>query len=416
MYSITGWLNLVSARRLRAESTARVSGNVIFLGLTSLFTDISSEMVVSVLPAYLVMFLRLTPAQFGVIDGLYQGVAALVQLASGILTDRWRRYKEVAAFGYGVSAVSRVGLLLTAAWTGIAATLMLDRLGKGARTAPRDALISLSTPREHLGIAFGVHRAMDAMGAMLGPLVAFAVLAQIHDAFDVVFAASLAFSVIGLACLLLFVENRTPAGEAAASERWTLRDSIALLRMPEYRHLALCAVLLSLATVSDAFVFLALQRRAEFGAGAFPLLYLLTALGFLAMAIPLGRLADRVGRFKVFIGGFAVLVIAYALMLTAGSGWMLIASVLVLLGVHYAATDGVLMALGSALLPDTARASGLALLSTATALARFAASVLFGIVWTQWSLDAALVGFAVALVAALTIAIRTRPAALVHGA
>ena len=147
MYNIGGWLNLLSPRGLRGVQ-AGVSRNVLMLGLTSLFTDISSEMVVSVLPIYLVTFLRLSPVQFGLIDGLYQGVAALVQLAGGVIADRWRRHKEVAWVGYAGSAVSRLGLLATTAWTGIAGFLVIDRLGKGLRTAPRDALISLSVPKE----------------------------------------------------------------------------------------------------------------------------------------------------------------------------------------------------------------------------------------------------------------------------
>ncbi len=236
MYNIGGWLNLLSPRGLRGVQ-AGVSRNVLLLGLTSLFTDISSEMVVSVLPIYLVTFLRLSPVQFGLIDGLYQGVAALVQLASGIVADRWRRHKEVAWVGYAGSAVSRLGLLATTAWTGIAGMLVVDRLGKGLRTAPRDALISLSVPREKLGTAFGIHRAMDAMGAMLGPILAFVILTALPGAFDVVFVTSFLVALIGLAVLGLFVENRAAVGEH--STRFNGRCGVATAsdsRFPPPRH------------------------------------------------------------------------------------------------------------------------------------------------------------------------------------
>jgi len=412
VYPLGGWLNLLSGRRLRAAAAGTMTGvgsNVLFLGLTSLFTDISSEMVVSVLPIYLVTFLHLTPAQFGFIDGLYQGVAAAVQLASGVVTDRWRRYKRIAGLGYVISAVCRVGLLTTTAWTGIAAVLTADRLGKGVRTAPRDALISLSTQSDRLGTAFGIHRALDAMGAMLGPVVAFLVLAWVPNGYDVVFVASLGAAAIGVACLMLFVEDHETRHAAPPPQHWAVTDTIRLLRVPAFRHLAVSAVALGVVTISDAFVYLVLQRRTNLTVGAFPLLYVLTALGFLLLAIPAGRLADKVGRFPVFLGGYLVLLLANLLLLTANAGWPLIAAVLLLLGAHYAATEGVLMALGSAILPEHARASGLAVLSTATAFARFGASVVFGIAWTQWGLQPALVFFAAGLIAAMALAAMTWP-------
>ena len=210
MYSISGWLEYVRVRPrpVASSRSAAIPRNVIFLGLTSLLTDISSEMVVSILPIYLVGFLGLSLVQFGIVDGLYQGVAGVTQLGSALLTDRWRRYREMAAAGYIASTLCRAGLLFTTTWTGITALLTLDRLGKGVRTAPRDALISLSVPRERLGFAFGVHRAMDAVGAMLGPVVAFAILGSIQNGFDVVFVTSLCLSIVGVAVLGFFVENR----------------------------------------------------------------------------------------------------------------------------------------------------------------------------------------------------------------
>lgn len=156
-----------------------IGRNVFFLGLTSLFTDISSEMVASILPIYLVFALRFTPLEFGVIDGLYQGVTALLRIVGGIAADAWRRYKEIAAIGYAASAVCKLGLIAAGgAWGALAVVLLVDRTGKGIRTAPRDALISLSSATSSLGTAFGVHRALDTAGAFLGPVVAFALLAQ----------------------------------------------------------------------------------------------------------------------------------------------------------------------------------------------------------------------------------------------
>ncbi len=169
-------------RRRRAPAgggrRVRVSRTVVLLGLTSMFTDISSEMVAAILPLYLVFGVGLSPVQFGVIDGLYQGVTAPVRLLSGVLGDRWRRHKEIAVAGYGLSTLTRLALPLAGNAVGaLTATVMADRIGKGIRTAPRDAMISLSSTTENLAVSFSVHRALDTFGAMLGPLVAFAILA-----------------------------------------------------------------------------------------------------------------------------------------------------------------------------------------------------------------------------------------------
>ena len=181
MYQVQDSVALLRARRgfAAARKTGRpfVARTVLLLGLTSLLTDISSEMVSAVLPLYFVQVLGLNPLAFGVLNGIQQGGSAFARLIFGFVADRMTRYREVAGLGYGLSAICKLGLLATTAFGGLAAVLMIDRIGKGIRTAPRDAMISLSSPQDELGTAFGVHRAMDTCGAMLGPLLGFALLA-----------------------------------------------------------------------------------------------------------------------------------------------------------------------------------------------------------------------------------------------
>src|SRR5690348_4419329 len=180
MYTLESASSLRRARRslLSGRLRQRVGGTVLLLGTCSLLTDISSEMVTAILPLYLVATLGFTPLQYGIVDGIYQGASALVRLASGYLGDRLSRHKAVASFGYGLSAVTKLGLaLFTGAWAGLSALILLDRTGKGIRTAPRDAMISMTAPERDLGLAFGIHRAMDTAGAMIGPVVAFGLLA-----------------------------------------------------------------------------------------------------------------------------------------------------------------------------------------------------------------------------------------------
>ncbi|MFC9633141.1 MFS transporter, partial [Streptomyces mirabilis] len=188
---------------------AAVAPTVLALGAVSLITDVSSEMVTAVLPLYLVTGLGLSPLGFGLLDGIYNGFSALVRLIGGHLADRGGgRHKWVAGFGYALSAACKPLLLLAHTLTPIGLILAADRTGKGLRTAPRDALISLSSTPETRGRAFGVHRAMDTAGALFGPLVAFLILRATVDGYDAVFTVSFCVAVVGVLVLVLFVPNR----------------------------------------------------------------------------------------------------------------------------------------------------------------------------------------------------------------
>ncbi|WP_328691885.1 MFS transporter [Streptomyces caniferus] len=378
-------------RRIRRAGAA-VPSTVLVLGTVSLITDISSEMVTAVLPLYLVAELGLSPLGFGVLDGIYNGVSALVRLVGGRLSDRGGGggHKAVAAVGYGLSALCKPLLLMVHSLPLIGAVLAVDRTGKGLRTAPRDAMISLAAEPAVRGRAFGVHRAMDTAGALCGPLVAFVLLRVAAEGYDAVFTVSFCVAVLGVVVLLLFVPRRVPAEAAAetdverapATPRTPVR---ALLKRPEVRRLTGCAVLLGLTTVSDSFLYLTLQRRLELPTGWFPLLPLGTAAAFLLLAVPLGAVADRIGRRRLFLCGHLALLCAYGLLLvpTAG-GTVLVCAVLGLHGAFYAATDGVLAAATADAVPEDARGSGLAVVQTGQTAARFVCSLAFGAAWTAW--------------------------------
>ncbi|MFG2968185.1 MULTISPECIES: MFS transporter [unclassified Streptomyces] len=380
---------------------------VLVLGTVSLITDISSEMVTAVLPLYLVTTLGFSPLGFGTLDGVYNGVSALVQLTGGHLADRVRNHKLLAGLGYGLSALCKPLLLFAGSIGTLGTVLALERTGKGLRTAPRDAMISLSTPAARQGRAFGVHRAMDTTGAMLGPLAAFLILHAAADGYDAVFGVSACVAVLGVLVLVLFVPGRRRTGAAEESEAKPpvrVREALALLRIPRLRALAGCAALLGLTTVSDAFVYLLLQRRAGIGEEWFPLLPLGTAVVFLLLAVPLGSLADRIGRRTVFLAGHAALLTAYALLLWAPAVSALVPLVLALHGTFYAATDGVLPAALAGIVPEQLRASGLAIVGTSQALARFCCSLAFGAAWTVWGDGPALAGAAVGLLCCAAVA------------
>ena len=222
---------------------------------------------------------------------------------------------------------------------------------------------------------------------MLGPLAAFGLLALAPGAFDVVFLVSFCVAVVGVALFALFVEARSAPVAVAASEavpaaptgRVSAIDALRLLRLPRFRGLVLVGSALSAGAISDGLVYVVLQRRVRFEAGVpAPLDVAQRLLVFMVLAMPIGRLADRVGRGPVLVAGYAILAALYALLLLGGRGWATVGASVVLLGACYASTDGVLMALASPLLPAELRTSGLALLTTFTTVARLLASVAFG--------------------------------------
>jgi MFS family permease len=409
VYQVSNSTALLKAHRrlLSTDRAARVPRTVVLLGICSLLTDVSSEMVVTILPLYLISVGGFSPLAFGVVDGIYNGAAALVGLLSGVIGDRFRRHKEVAATGYGLSAICK--LLLATVGTAVSAigtVVLLDRIGKGIRTAPRDAMISLSTPKEQLGVSFGVHRALDTTGAMIGPLAAFLILAAAPLAFNSIFLVSFFVAILGVAIIVLFVRAPAlaPPGEHEQAASPSLSAAAALLKVPRFRALLFAAAALSLATASDAFIFLALQRKLDLGNSLFPLLFVGSSLTFMVLAVPMGRLADRFGRGRVMLGGYGILLLTYGVVLQPAGGWVVLAAGLGLLGTYYAATDGVVMALASSVVPDEVRGSGLALVGTVTNIARLVASILFGSLWTLWGIHDALAAFGVALCAAIVLA------------
>jgi MFS family permease len=392
----------LSSVRTKGALRRAVGPNVLALGLVSLVTDVSSEMVTAVLPAYLVIGLSLSIAQYGLMDGLYTGVTAVTRLIGGYTADRWRVRKAVAGTGYALSAVAKIGLLAAGGSAlGIGAAIAADRIGKGVRTAPRDALITLSTEPAALGRAFGVHRTLDSVGAFLGPLVALAVLAGTGQAYDAIFVVSLCVAVLGVVLLMLFVRDRS---EARPTEPPRLRAAVRLLRDPRIRRLAYAAILLGLVTVGDGFVYLLIQRWQGLPVLWFPLLAVGTNVAYLLLATPLGALADRYGRWRVVVGGHVALLAVYLLLAFQSGGWIAAVLVLVLYGAFYAAVDGVLMAAAGPLLPARLRTTGLALLQTCQALAYLVSSVVFGLVWQSFGPGQAGLLAAVGVIVALPVA------------
>lgn len=369
-----------------AATAFRLSPVIIWLGIVSMMTDISSESVAAILPLYVTGFLGLSTIAFGVIDGINQGASAIVRIGAGWVSDRTGHPKRVAVAGYGLSMLARVGFLFAGGFWALAGIVTGDRIGKGIRTAPRDALISAAAQPDYLARSFGVHRMLDNTGAAAGPLIAFLVLLLIPNGFSTVFVVSLAFAVVGVAVLILMVPGRKGSRTEQAPGKH--RPALGLhnlkwraLKEQGLSRLLLAAGMLGVLTIGDGFVYLLLQEREAFAIQWFPLLYVGTNAAFLLFAIPLGRLADKWGRVRVFLAGHVALLACYVLAALPVGGTAATLGCLLLLGLFYAATDGVLAALVSRLAGPERLGTALGTAQTVVAVSRMAAAAGFGVLW-----------------------------------
>lgn len=402
----------VKASERAPRGVRTVSSTVLTLGIVSMLTDISSESVSAILPLYITGFLGLSTIAFGVLDGMYQGVSAVVRIAGGYASDRLDQPKWVAFVGYALAAVARVGLLFWSGFAALSAVITADRIGKGIRTAPRDALITATSDPADLGRSFGVHRMLDNIGAALGPFIAFLILLVVPDGFHIVFVASLGFAVVGVMILGLIVPNVRRRRQERTEDATATRPRVSwrgVATGPMRRVLA-AAGTLGLVTIGDGFVYLVLQARSDFAALWFPLLYVGTNVAFLAFAVPLGRLADKVGRARVFVWGHAGLLAAYVVAVLPVADIASTILCLLFLGGFYAATDGVLSALVSQLAPPDSRATAIASAQTVIAVTRFASAAGFGILWYALGREPAMLTVAIVLAIAIPlVAVLLRP-------
>jgi MFS family permease len=396
------WLFRLSqlARHTPPRDGWRLPANVWGLGVTSLLTDISSEMVVSILPAYLVLTSGFAPLVLGLAAGLHEGGPMLATWLGGVVADRFGQRKLTAGAGYALSAISRLAWWMFSSPTaaGVATFVVADRAGKSIRTAPRDAMISLSVGRDQLATAFGVHRALDAAGAAAGPALAFALLWALPRRYDVIFFTSFVIALLGLAALSLLVDERAQQLAAVPAGRRVWAEGFALFGDIPLRQLLILAAAFGLVTISDAFIYLLLVQRSHASAVWIPLLYTGTAISFLTLAIPIGALADRIGRRRIFVAGHGGLLLVYVMTLSTVPVWPWNALVcVILLGAFYASSEGVLASLAGDLLPADVRATGLAWVATSLSAARLGGALMFGFLWTRAGDIAAVAVFAVAL-------------------
>jgi MFS family permease len=355
--------------------------NVKALGAASLLTDVSSEMVLPVLPLFLTETLRASVTSLGVIEGVAESAASLLRPATGWASDRLGMRKPFIVSGYALSSISKAGFALAQSWGGVFGLRFGDRLGKAIRTPPRDALLADSSDPRDFGRSFGLHRAMDNAGAAIGPLAAFAILSVFPGDFRRVFMLSFIPGALSVLVLILFV--KAVRHRAAAFKGFRLEWQS--LGAP-YQKFILVDFLFRLGSSSLAFVLLR-AKQSGFTDAQVPLVYFVFNIVTALLAYPLGGLSDRVGRRGMVLGGYLLFALNYAgLALFDGRVALLMA--FVVLGVHTALIDGQQKSLIADLVPAERRGTAFGVYHMVVGVALLPASVIAGFVWDRFGASA----------------------------
>ncbi|HEY4230218.1 MAG TPA: MFS transporter [Thermoanaerobaculia bacterium] len=397
-----------------SDPRQHLNKGVVLLGWVSFLSDVASDMIYPLLPDFLTRTLRAGPAALGIIEGVAEATASLMKWVSGWWSDRVRRRKPMVVGGYAIAAIARPLVGLATSWAQVLAIRFADRVGKGIRTSPRDALIADMVPPEKRGKAFGLQRAMDNAGAFVGPLIAAALLKFVFDDERPVFLLAAIPGLLAVAVLLFALrESPRPRATGAVRAAGAASDSAAAgraagpLPRPFWIVIGIFG-LFTLAMSTDAFLLLK-ARDSGIPLWQMPLLWAffngIKAVG----GVPGGALSDRLGRVWTIVAGWAVYAAAYvgfAFAATPVETWLLFA----FYAAFYALTEGAERALVADLVSSDTRGRAFGIFHATVGLAALPASILFGLWWNLWGPRAAfLIGAAIAALAtAALLAFRLR--------
>ena len=356
----------------------RVKKNIFFLGLVSLLTDISSEMVYPLLPLFLANVLGVTIPLIGLIEGIAESTASLMKVVSGWLSDRSGRRKPFVWFGYGLSSVMKPLFALSTAGWQVLFFRFGDRVGKGIRTSPRDAMVADSSPETEKGRSFGFHRAMDSFGAVLGPLAAFVLLPRVGENIRWIFVLSFIPALAALLIVFIFVQEKNRNHARLPSETGGVVRGMGGLGS-EYRYFVVVVCLFTLGNSSDAFLVL---RARDLGLStvSIPLVWLFFNAVNTVCAIPAGMISDRLGRKRLIFCSFllyGMVYLGFALASRPGHIWLLFSAY----GVYYGLSEGVFRAYVADLVPSPLRGTAYGVFHATSGIMALPASLIMGILW-----------------------------------
>ena len=374
--------------------------NIFLLGLVSFFSDFSSEMVYPMIPLYLTAAFGATPALIGIIEGIAESVASLLKVFSGYITDKYQRKKPIAFFGYATGLLYKIALLAAGSWGGILAARVIDRMGKGVRTAPRDVLVSESADGDKMGKSFGIHKALDMAGSAAGILVAYLLMTGGVQDYKKLFLFSMIPAVFGLVALLFVKEKKQERRDIQREPFWkNMRQLDGNLKL----YLCVTAIF-TLGNSSNAFLLLR-AKDVGFTDTSVVLLYLAYNLTAAVLSIPFGRLSDKIGRKKVLVGGYLAFSLVYFGFAYAKNAGMM-AGVFILYGFYTAMVAGAERALITEIAPPHLRGTMLGLQATVAGIALLPASVIAGFLWDNLGPRAPfLFGAALSAVAAVLLVV-----------
>ncbi len=377
--------------------------NVVVLGFVSLLNDGASEMIYPLLPVFLTTVLGAGPAALGIIEGIAEATASLLKLYSGYVSDRVRKRKGWIVAGYTISNVIRPLIAFSTSWLHVLTLRFSDRVGKGLRTSPRDAIIADSTPVEFRGKAYGFHRAMDHSGAVVGPLAATALLLLFHDDIKTIFLLSFIPGLLAVLMLLFGLQEKaSESRRAAPSSFFNFRSSLAEMPVGFRKYLAIILIF-TLGNSTDAFLLLRAQQLGV-SVALLPTIWVVLHLVKMGFSVPGGIISDRIGRKKVIVTGWLVYALVYAGFGLANQYWHAWA-LFAVYGIYFGLTEGVEKALVADFAPAHLRGSAFGLYHLIVGAGAFPASLLFGLIWQKAGSTAAFgMGAGFALLACIMLA------------
>jgi MFS family permease len=364
----------------RASTLARIPRGVWALGLVSLFMDVSSEMIHALLPIYLVTVLGTSVLTVGFIEGLAEATASITKIFSGVLSDWLGRRKLLAAIGYGLAAFTKPAFPLAQTVGWVVAARFVDRIGKGIRGAPRDALIADIAPAALRGASFGLRQSLDTIGAFLGPLLAIALMALTSDNFRFVFWIAVIPAFVAFAVMLFGVEEPAKRADEQAKPRLQLADARRL--SAAFWIVVGISAILTLARFSEAFLILRSQN-VGLPVALVPAIMVVMNVVYALAAYPAGALSDRLGRHGVLLAGIVFLVVADVILAIGATVPLMLLGV-VFWGLHMGFTQGLLSALVADTAPAELRGTAFGIFNLAAGLAMLAASVIAGALWDSY--------------------------------